>query len=198
MKKFVVGITGASGAVIGMRLIEELLQRDLEVFSIITENAQKVIEHELGENLQLPLKAQYFNEHDASAPINSSSFLIDTMIIAPCSMKTLAAIANGFTSNLITRAADNQLRTGKPLILVPRETPLSISHLENMLKLKQAGAIICPPMAAYYHHPKTVEDMTDFFVGKLLDLLEIQNDLYRRWGNSYDDPDTVKNEKILN
>lgn len=184
MKKIVVGITGASGVVIGIRLIEELLQKNFEVISIITKNAQKVIEHELGNNFQLLPKAQYFEEHDASAPINSSSYLIDAMVIAPCSMKSLSAIANGHTDNLITRAADNQLRTDKPLILVPRETPLSISHLENMAKLKQAGAIICPLMAAYYHHPKSVKDMTDFFVGKILDLLGIQNELYQRWGTT--------------
>lgn len=193
MKTFVVGITGASGVVIGIRLIEELLHQNFEVFSIVTENAQKVIEHELGKTYQLPSEAQYFNEHDASGAINSSSCLIDSMVIVPCSMKTLSALANGYTFNLITRAADNQLRTSKPLILVPRETPLSISHLENMLKLKQAGAIICPPMAAYYHHPESVEAMTNFFVGKILDLLSVQNDLYQRWGNNFNDQNVKNN-----
>ena len=182
LKKFVVSITGASGVIIGIRLIEELLEANSEVISVISDNAKKVIEHELSNNFQLPLEVQYFDEHDAIAPVNSSSILIDAMIIAPCSMKTLSAIANGYSYNLITRAADNQFRTNKPLILVPRETPLCISHIENMLKLKQAGAIICPPMAAYYHHPKSVEDMTDFFVGKILDLLNIPNQLFRRWG----------------
>jgi len=184
LKKIIVGITGASGVIIGIRLIEELLKKKYEVISIISENARKVIEHELNNNFKFPQDAQYFEEHDASAPINSSSFLVDAMIIAPCSMRTLSAIANGYTHNLITRAADNQLRTNRPLILVPRETPLSISHLENMLQLKQAGAIICPPMTAYYHHPKSVKDMTDFFVGKILDLLGIQNELYQRWGTT--------------
>jgi 4-hydroxy-3-polyprenylbenzoate decarboxylase len=196
LKKFVVGITGASGVIIGVRLIEILLQKNLSVITIITENARKVIEHELGKNFKFPLEAEYYNEHDASAPINSSSFLIDAAVIAPCSMKTLSAIAHGYSNNLITRAADNQLRTDKPLILVPRETPLSISHLENMLKLKQAGAIICPPMAAYYHHPQSVADMTDFFVGKILDLLGIQNRLYKRWAsNCYNTGASEKNIK---
>ncbi len=184
MKKFVVSITGASGVIIGIQLIEELLKLNSEIISIISENARKVIEHELGNNFQLPPKAQYFDQHDATAPINSSSFLINSMVIAPCSMKTLSAVANGYTDNLITRAADNQLRTNNTLILVPRETPLSTSHLENMLKLKQAGAIICPPMAAYYHHPESIEDMTNFFVGKILDLMGIQNELYQRWGTT--------------
>jgi len=181
LKKIGVGITGASGVVIGIRLIEELIQKSIEVISVITENAQQVIKHELNNNFKLPLKAQFFDEFDSSAPFNSSSFIIESMVIAPCSMKTLSAIANGYTYNLITRAADNQLRTQRSLILVPRETPLSASHLENMLKLKRAGAIICPPMAAYYHHPESVNDMTDFFVGKILDLLNIPNRLYKRW-----------------
>jgi len=185
LKKIIVGITGASGVIIGIRLVEELLNKKYEVISIISKNAKQVIEHELGNNFQLPQEAQYIDENDVTAPINSSSFLVDAMIIAPCSMKTLSAIANGYTHSLITRAADNQLRIDKPLIFIPRETPLSISHLENMLKLKQAGAIICPPMAAYYHHPKSIEDMTDFFVGKILDLLGIQNALYQRWGTHF-------------
>lgn len=181
MKKLVVGITGASGVVIGIRLLEELVQRDFSVIGIITDNASKVIEHEIRNKFKPTEKAEYFQEYDATAPMNSSSYLVDGMVIAPCSMKTLAAIANGYTFNLITRAADNMLRTNKPLILVPRETPLSISHLENMLKLKKAGAIICPPMIAYYHHPESIDDMTNFFVGKILDLLNIPNKLYKRW-----------------
>ncbi len=181
MKKYVVGITGASGAIIGIRLIEELLHNYFEVIGITTKNAFKVIEHELGKNFQFPSNANYFNEHDVSAALNSSSYLVDGMIIAPCSMKTLAAIANGYAYNLIVRAAENQLRTSRPLILAPRETPLSLSNLENMVKLKQAGASICPPMAAYYHFPKSVDDMTNFFVGKILDLLGVKNNLYKRW-----------------
>jgi len=181
-----VGITGASGVVVGIRLIEELLNRQFQVIGIVTHNGVNVIEHELGKNFSLPTGVIYYDELDGAAVINSSSFLIDGMVIAPCSMKTLAAIANGYTSSLIVRAADNQLRTGKPLILVPRETPLSSSHLENMLKLKQAGAIICPLMAAYYHHPQSIGDMTNFFVGKILDLMRIPNDLYQRWGNDFE------------
>jgi 4-hydroxy-3-polyprenylbenzoate decarboxylase len=182
MKKFVVGITGASGAIIGIRLIEELLKTNSHVIGILTKNALQVIHHEVGKEFDLPPKAHFFDEHDGAAPINSSSYLIDGMVVAPCSMKTLAAIANGYSENLIVRAAENQLRTNRPLIISPRETPLSRSNLENMLKLRQAGAIICPPMAAYYHLPKSVAEMTDFFVGKILDLLGVENNLYQRWG----------------
>lgn len=183
MKKFVVGITGASGVIIGIRLIDELLKKNFEVIGILTKNAVSVVEHEIVSHNQFPRNAHLFDEDDATAPINSSSFLIDGMVVAPCSMKTLAAIANGYAENLIVRAAENQLRTNRPLIISPRETPLSTSALENMVKLKHAGAIICPPMAAYYHHPQSVADMTNFFVGKMLDLLGIENDLYQRWGD---------------
>ena len=185
MRRFVVGITGASGVIIGIRLVEELLNRDFDVITIVTKNALDVVKHEVGKDFQLPSTAQFFDEHDSAAPINSSSYLIDGVVVVPCSMKTLAAIANGYSNNLIVRAAENQLRTNRPLIISPRETPLSQASLENMLKLRQAGAIICPPMAAYYHHPQSVAGMTDFFVGKILDLLDIDNDLYQRWGNDF-------------
>ncbi len=181
MKNFLVAITGASGAIIGIRLIEELLRTDVDVFVIISNNGEKVIEHELGTNYQLPEHALYFPENDANSPLNSSSFSLDGMVIAPCSMKTLAGIACGFSFNLIVRAAEIQLRKNKPLILAPRETPLSTTQLKNMLDVRDAGALICPPMAGYYHHPKTVDDMTDFFTGKILDLLNIPNNLYKRW-----------------
>lgn len=181
MKNCLVAITGASGAIIGIRLIEELARNRIHVLAIISQNGQKVIDHELGKEFELPEKTEYFSEDDENSPLNSSSFSLDAMVIVPCSMKTLAGVACGFSFNLIVRAAEIQLRKNKPLILSPRETPLSISNLKNMLDLKKAGAIICPPMAAYYHQPTSVNDMTDFFVGKLLDLLNIPNDLYKRW-----------------
>ncbi len=182
-KKIVVGVTGASGVVVGLRLMEYLRDHDWPVIGIISQSAFKVITHELGSNFPLPQGIRYYDEFDALAPMNSSSYPIASMIIAPCSMKTLAAIAHGYGSNLIARAADNQLRTGRSLILAPRESPLSAAHLENMLKLKHAGAIICPLMMAYYHHPKSANDITNFLVGKILDLLNIPNDLYPRWGS---------------
>lgn len=185
MKRYVIGITGASGVIIGIRLIEELLSTDSHVIGVVTKNALRVIHHEIGTEFKLPSNAHFFDEQDGAAPINSSSYLIEAMVVAPCSMKTLAAIANGYSENLIVRAAENQLRTNRPLIISPRETPLSQSNLENMLKLRQAGAIICPPMAGYYHLPKSIEGMTDFFVGKILDLLGIENDLYQRWGADF-------------
>jgi len=105
------------------------------------------------------------------------------MVIIPCSMKTLAAVAHGYADNLISRAAENVLRLGKKLVLVPRETPLSLPAIENMRAAKLAGAVILPPVVAYYHRPCTVDDITDFIVGKVLDVLGIEHKLYRRWGS---------------
>ncbi|MDZ7265013.1 MAG: UbiX family flavin prenyltransferase [candidate division KSB1 bacterium] len=184
MKTYIVAITGASGVIIGIRLIEELISRSLQVLGIVTENATRVIEHEIGRNVSLPVGARYFEADDAAAPMNSSSFRCEAMIIAPCSMKTLANLASGAASNLVVRAAENQLRTHRPLILMPRETPLSLVQLQNMVTLKMAGAIICPPMAGYYYHPQSIAEMTNFFVGKILDLLELPNELYRHWDGS--------------
>lgn len=183
-KTVVVAVTGASGVVVGLRLMEELRNRDNAVIGIVSHNAIRVIEHELGSDYALPQGIEFYDESDALAPMNSSSHPVASMVIAPCSMKTLSAIAHGYTANLITRAADNQLRTNRQLILAPRETPLSIAHLENMLALKRAGAIIFPLMIAYYHHPNTISDITDFLVGKILDLMNIPNELYQRWGSS--------------
>lgn len=181
MRTYVVAITGASGVIIGLRLIEELVSRCETVLGIVTANAREVMEHEIGPDVSLPVGAHYLDANDSAASVNSSSACIQAMIIAPCSMKTLANLATGAASNLVVRAAENQLRTHRPLILMPRETPLSLMQLQNMVTLKLAGAIICPPMAGYYHQPQSVAEMTNFFVGKILDLLNIPNDLYRHW-----------------
>ena len=182
--KVAVAITGASGVILGFRFIEELKSRHHIPYVIISENAKIVIKHELGQKFQMPSDVKYFTENDAFSPLNSSSFLLDAMVIIPCSMKTLSAVARGYANTLITRTAENVLRTDSKLIIVPRETPLSSSALENMLHLRREGAIIFPPAIAYYHKPKTISDITDFFVGKILDLLKIKNDLYNRWDNN--------------
>ncbi|MFH1726557.1 MAG: UbiX family flavin prenyltransferase [Elusimicrobiota bacterium] len=179
----IVGITGASGVVIGIRLAEELLARGNEVHAVVTSPGRDVIKHEVGKGFKFPAKVRVHENDDPRSPLNSSSFLADAMVVAPCSMKSLAGIAAGYADDLLVRAADGMLRTGKRLILVPRETPLSLSALENMAALRKDGAIIMPPAAAYYHRPKTADDMTNFFVGKILDLLGVENSLYRRWGD---------------
>lgn len=181
MKKIAVAITGASGVIIGFRLLEELIANKKEVFGIITENARAVIKHEIGNKFQYPPDVTYFDNTDILAPLNSSSFLLDALVVAPCSIKTLAAIASGYSDCLVTRVAENVLRTNSKLIIVPRETPLSSSALKNMLHLRNEGAIVFPPAVAYYNNPQNVEDITNFFVGKILDLLQIENELYQRW-----------------
>ena len=175
--RIVVAMTGASGAAIGLRLLQNLSEH--EVHLILSAGARAVIAHELGA-VELPAGYRY-EAHQLEARLSSSSFLTDAMIIAPCSMKTLAAIANGFADNLVVRAAEIMLRTNRPLVLVPRETPLSLMALENMRTLRLAGGIILPPMVGYYAAPRTIDDVTDFFVGKILDVLGLEHQLYRRW-----------------
>ncbi len=177
-KRIVVAITGASGVAIGVRLLENLAHH--EVHLILSSAGEAVIAHELGQ-VELPASYRY-ESHHLSARLASSSFITDAMVVAPCSMKTLSAIAGGFADNLIVRVAEIMLRTNRPLVLVPRETPLSLMAIENMRRVRLAGGIILPPMVGYYAAPQTIDDVTDFFVGKILDVLGIEHQLYRRWG----------------
>jgi 4-hydroxy-3-polyprenylbenzoate decarboxylase len=172
----VVAITGASGGVIGLKLIEELKKRKLNVITIISNAGKEVLKEENDVKIKLD-----YEEDNIGAPIASSSNKIDAFIICPCSMKTLSAIANGYTNNLIIRLADIQLKMRRKLILCPRETPYNLMHLENMKKIILAGGIVMPLNIAYYFKPKSIDDITNFFVGKILDLLDIENNLYKRW-----------------
>jgi 2,5-furandicarboxylate decarboxylase 2 len=176
--KICVAITGASGAILGLRVLENL--RDHEVHLIVSEAGQRVIALELGGNAHLPADYQYDNR-DIAASLSSSSFLIDAMIVVPCSLKTLAGIAHGYADNLILRAAENMFRLNRKLIIVPRETPLSLIAIENMRQARLSGAIILPPIMAYYYEPQSVDDVTDFFAGKILDALGVEHRLFRRW-----------------
>ncbi len=178
--KIVIGITGASGVILARELLKNL--KNHETHLIVSKPAKKVVKYELGSLGKIKNLANFcYEENELEAKISSSSSLLDAMVIVPCSMKTLSAIANGFSHNLIIRCAENILRFNKKLILVPRETPLSLAALENMRKAKIAGAIILPPNLAYYHKPKSLQDIDNFFVGKILDSLEINHKLYRRW-----------------
>lgn len=201
MDSVTVGITGASGAVIALRLIEELVCAGVSVNVVYTKAAQIVFLQELNfrlstprqtlENLKNHLKdlhplkkilgLKVYGFEDWNAPIASGSGISDSMIVCPCSMGTLASIANGMSSNLLERAADVTIKEGKILILVPRETPLSTIHLQNMLSLSKIGVRIFPPCPGFYTRPKSVGEVVDFFVGRILDLLDISNDLYLRW-----------------
>lgn len=179
----IVAITGASGAIYGKRLLETLRQKNVDTHLIVSQAAEKVIEHELQTDKKAleRLAAHAYNVHDFGAPLMSGSFKTDGMVIIPCSMKTLAGIAHGYAANLILRAADVTLKERRKLIVVPRETPLNLVHLHNMLEAARLGVFVVPAMPAFYHKPKKVADMIDFIVGKVLDCLEIEHNLYRRW-----------------
>ena len=181
--KLVLAITGASGVIYGKRLLEVLLNKNVDTHLVISKAAEKIIAHELSitkKSLE-KLANHIYEVNDWSSPIVSGSFKTDAMVIAPCSMKTLAGIANGFAENVILRAADVALKEKRKLILVPRETPLNTIHLQNMLDLTKQGVIIVPAMPAYYHKPKTIEEIIDFVVGRVLDKLDVEHSLYKRW-----------------
>ena len=178
---FFLGVTGASGSVIGMRLAEELAKRD-KVFLCLTKCARLIAQRE-GVKVPEVDNLTLLDEEDFSSPVASGSFRLKACIVAPCSMGTLARIANGISSNLIERAADIALKEGWPLIVVPRETPLNAIHLENMLKLASLGARIVPPVLTFYHNPKTINDLVNFVVGRVLDIIGVEHKLYRRWSH---------------
>ena len=181
--KLTIAITGASGVIYGKRLLEELHNKKVETHLVISQAAKRIIKLELetSEKTLEKLANHVYEIDDWSSPIVSGSFIMDGMVIVPCSMKTLAGIASGFAENVILRAADVALKEQRKLILVPRETPLNIIHLRNMLDLAKQGAIIVPSMPAYYHKPKNIDDLVDFVVGRILDILGIEHDLYQRW-----------------
>lgn len=195
--RWVVGITGASGSAYGVRLIRSLLELGGTVHLVVTDAGWRVLKEELGwdatkrsaalaEHFADALEDGRLTLHpngDIGASIASGSFRVSGMIIMPCSMGTLASVAHGISDDLMTRAADVMLKEGRKLIIVPRETPLHAIHLENMLKLAKLGVTIVPAMPAFYNGPQTIDDMVDFLVGKVLDQLPLEHDLYRRWGD---------------
>lgn len=182
--RIVIAITGASGAIYGIRLLEVLSRRkDVESLLIISKTAEKIIhiETDYDPSYVKSLATRYFEPDDMTAPIASGSYKFDAMVVIPCSMKTLSAIANGYAESLIVRAADVAIKENRKLILVPRETPLSAIHLENMLKLARLGVIILPASPAFYHEPEKIMDLVDYIVGKVLDQLGIPHDLFEAW-----------------
>jgi len=197
MGTYTVAITGASGSVYGVRLLQYLLKNKHKVFLIITKEGSLILKEEVGYNwkgsgkgvekkIKRDLKMDkgslfLLSEDNLCAPISSGSAQVDAMVIIPCSMKTLSGIAHGYANNLVERSADVMIKEGRPLLLVPRETPLNSIHLKNMLILSEMGIKIIPPMPAFYSHPRNIEDIVDFIVGKVLDSLQIENNLYKRW-----------------
>ncbi len=183
MKKIVVGITGASGSVYAVRLIDVLREQNIEVHAVVTDSGQRVLDYECGvtmEELSRRVDVLYPNA-DVGAAIASGSFRMDAMVVLPCSMKTAGAIAHGVTDDLLTRAADVTLKEGRRLLLVPRETPMHEIHLENLLRLARAGAVIMPAAPGFYHRPETLDDLVNMMVGKILDRLGIEAELFTRW-----------------
>ncbi|MGE5606945.1 MAG: UbiX family flavin prenyltransferase [Bacteroidota bacterium] len=185
MKKcIIVGITGASGIIYGVRLLEILNSLKVETHLIMSEWAVRNLELETEYQVSYVqgLVTQIHDYRNMAAPVASGSFLSSGMVIVPCTMKTLAGIANGYSENLLERVADVTIKEGRRLILMPRETPLSPIHLENMLKLARIGVTIAPPMPAFYIKPTTIRQLVDFQVGRILDQLGLEHQLLTRWG----------------
>ncbi len=195
MKNYAVAISGASGAVYGIRLLEYLSKEGHKVYLTVSSDGLSIIRNEVGidwlgdeTEVNRDIKERfggdirYFEETNLNAPISSGSVYLDGMIVIPCSMKAMSAIAHGFSSNLIERAADVTIKERRRLVIVPRETPLSAIHLRNMLTLAETGVHIIPAMPAFYHNPKSIDHMVDFIVGRVLDSLGIKNNLFTRWG----------------
>lgn len=192
------GLTGASGMPYGIRLLECLLKYNKTVWLVYTQAAQIVAQQEMG--LQLPSSAsacekmlqerygvdgsqlRVFGQNQWSAPPASGTHVADAMVVCPATMGSVAAMAYGMSDNLLERAADVTLKEGRQLIIVPREAPLSVIHLENLLKLARLGVCVLPPSPGFYQHPKTVDDMVNFVVARVLDQLRIDHDLLPRWG----------------
>jgi 4-hydroxy-3-polyprenylbenzoate decarboxylase len=183
--RLVVGISGASGVIYGLRTLEILHSLKIETHVVLSQWGEKNIEIETDKSIEYvrSLATALYGNDSLAAPISSGSFLHSGMVIVPCSMKTLASIANGYDETLISRAAGVTLKESRLLVVVPRETPLSRIHLQNMLKLAEAGAVILPAMPGFYHKPTSLQDMVDHLVGKIIDQFNIRNNLSRRWGS---------------
>ncbi len=180
----IVGITGATGAIYGIRLLEVLAARkDIETHLVISEAGETNIKYETDWKIEeIKALADYsYDIDDIGARLSSGSFKRDGMIVAPCSVKTLSALANSYTVNLLIRTGDVTLKERKRLVLLVRETPLHIGHIKNMERLSEMGAIIMPPVPAFYYRPKTMQDIIDHIVGKVLDAFDIEHNLFQRW-----------------
>lgn len=182
-RRLIVAITGATGTVFGVRLLEMLQHTDIETHLVLSRWAARTLVHETSYTVEQveALATHVYPLTDQGAPMSSGSFLTIGMVVVPCSMRTLAAIAHGLGDNLIHRAADVILKERRKLVLAVREAPLSDIHLENMLKLSRMGVVICPPMPAFYNTPQSLEDLIDYTVARLLDQLDIHLDVRNRW-----------------
>ncbi len=183
--KLIVGITGSTGVIYGIKLLEVLEEKNIETHLILTQWAQKCIAMETDYKLDQvkSLATTISEETNMAASVSSGTHKIDGMIVIPCSMKTLSGIANGYDETLVARAAGVTIKESRKLVLVTRETPLTAINLENMLKLARLGVVILPPVPGFYTKPKTIDEVVSHTVGKCLDQFDIEHDLYKRWGD---------------
>ncbi|MBF0200961.1 MAG: UbiX family flavin prenyltransferase [Desulfamplus sp.] len=204
-KTFIVGISGASGSIYAVRLIRALMEEPCRVIAMISDGAFRVLKHELqgfgyragqqiqdnfkefilqkAQNLHPQASLEVLTQHRFDAGPASGSFIHQGMVIVPCSMKTLGAVSSGFADNLITRAADVCLKEKRPLVMVTRETPLNLIHLENMTRAARAGATIMPPCPSFYSSPASIDDLVDTVVARILDHMGVENQLVQRWSS---------------
>jgi len=192
MNPIIVGITGASGAIYALRLLEVLAASGREIHLSISPSGRDVVEHELRlsvdlnnfdpSRLRLSGEIQYCHHQDFTAPMASGSFVSGGMVICPCSGSTLSAVATGAANNLIQRAAEVQLKERRKLVLVPRETPVSLAHIDNMRRVTEAGAVVLPASPGFYHGANSINDLVDFVVARICDQLGIEHSLSKRWG----------------
>ncbi|MFM8659695.1 MAG: UbiX family flavin prenyltransferase [Candidatus Nitrosotenuis sp.] len=182
--KLVIGITGSTGVIYGVRILEVLKQLGIETHLVITDWAKKCLAMETDYKLEQlkSLTSEYSDDSNLASGISSGTYRTDGMIVIPCTMKTLSGIANGYDETLVVRSAGVTLKESRKLVLVTRETPLTAINLENMLKLARLGVIILPPVPGFYTKPKSIEQIIDHTVGKCLDQFNIEHDLYKRWG----------------
>ncbi len=183
-RKLVIGVTGASGAVYARRTLEALRETDVETHLVLSRASEMTIRYELGASAAdfAELADYRYAVGDVGAPISSGSFKTIGMLIAPCSVRTMSEIATGVTSSLLTRAADVTLKEQRKLVLMTRETPFHLGHLRTMTALAEMGAVIAPPLPAFYAEPQSVDDLVDQSVGRTLDLFDIETPLVKRWG----------------
>lgn len=186
MKRLVVGMSGATGAIYGIRLLEALAETDIEAHLVISNAARRTITMETTWSVDdvISLAHTCYDIRDIGANISSGSFLVEGMVVIPCAMKTLSGIAHSYNDNLLVRAADVNLKEGRKLVVVARETPFHKGHLNLMMQLADLGATILPPVPAFYCLPQTLDDIINHLVGKVLDMFHIENRMFQRWGST--------------
>ena len=181
--RLIIGISGSSAPIYGIRVLEVLHDLGVETHLILTEGARRTIALETNHTVDqiVALASATHDARNLAASPSSGSFRTDGMIVAPCSMKTLSAIAHSYSADLLVRAADVTLKERRKLVLVPREPPLHLGHLRNMLAVTEMGAVVLPPTPAFYHQPRTIDDLINQTVGKILDQFSLEHQLFRRW-----------------